>query len=138
MRRRGREVDRLHGVFWGLVLLGLGITFLLSEQGILPHHILHSWWTWWPGLLVIYGGVRMFQPRDASDVGGGFVMILLGIWVFANFQHWWGFTWNNSWPIALMISGAGMMVRALVARWMRDRTDPSDFDPRQRENSGVQ
>jgi len=137
MRRR-REMDRGHGIFWGVVLLGLGVTFLLAEQGILPRDFIHSWWrTWWPGLLVAYGLVRMLRPRDASDLAGGFVLILISFWFFANLYHWWGFTWNTSWPIALMISGFGMMLRAILSNWMRDRTDPVDFDPRGKENSSV-
>ena len=92
---------------------------------------------WWPGLLVAYGTVRLVRPRDASDIGGGLVMILSAFWLFANFLGWWGFTWTNSWPVMLMIAGFGMMVRATVSRWMRDRTDPFDFDPRAKEDSDV-
>jgi hypothetical protein len=130
-------MDRGHGIFWGLALLGVGITFLLSEQGLLPPHFLYSWRLWWPGLLVAYGLVRLLRPRDASDIAGGFVLILTSFWFFANLYHWRGFTWNTSWPIVLMISGFGMMLRAILSNWMRDRTDPADFDPREKENSDV-
>jgi len=138
MRSRRRELDRGHAFFWGLILLAMGVLFLLVEQGVLPHHLIRTWWQWWPGLFIAYGLVRLIRPRDASDIGGGFVMILLAFWFFANFYGWWGLTWNTSWPIALMISGFGMVVRALFSRWMRDRNDPADFDPRKEENSSVQ
>ena len=138
MRVRNRERERRSGIFWGLMLLGLGVVFLLSEQGIHPRHIIWSWWTWWPAILIASGLMHMIQPRDAGDIGGGFTMILMSVWFFANFQHWWGLTWNNSWPIALMIVGLGIMLRAIVSWWMRDRTDPMDFDPRRKEDSGVQ
>ena len=136
MRTRNRERDRGQGIFWGIMLLGLGVFFLLSEQGILPRNSLS--WTWWPGILIAAGLVRILRPRDAGDVAGGITTILLGLWFFANYQHWWGLTWNLSWPIALMIAGLGMVVRALVSWWMRDRTDPVDFDPRRKEDTGVQ
>ena len=75
---------------------------------------------------------------DASDIGGGLVMMLIVVWLFANYFGWWGFTWRTSWPLVLVIGGAGMMLRAMVSRRMRDRSDPVDFDPRKEENSGVQ
>lgn len=138
MRVRNRERDRRSGIFWGLVMLGMGVVFLLSEQGILPRHYLWSWWMWWPAILTVSGLLHMVQPRDAGDIGSGFTMILMSLWFFANFQHWWGFTFNHTWPIAIMIAGLGIMLRAMASWWMRDRSDPSDFDPRRKEDSGVQ
>ena len=137
MGRRNRERSRGYNAFWGVVLIGLGVVLLLTQQGILPHHLLRDWWMWWPGILVAAGLVRILRPRDAGDIAGGITSILLAFWFFANFQHWWGLTWNTSWPIALMIAGFGMMVRALVSRWVRDRTDPVDFDPRRTEDADV-
>ena len=138
MRRRNREMDRGQGIFWGLILLGLGVVFLLSEQGILPRHLLSSWWMWWPGILTAAGLVRILRPRDAGDVAGGITSILLSFWFFANIQHWWGLSWNTSWPITLMIAGFGIMLRALVSWWVRDRSDPTSFDPRRKEDASVQ
>ena len=137
-RRVYGERDRRHGIFWGLVLLGLGVVFLLSEQGILPRQYLRTWWMWWPLILTASGHMRMIRPRDAGDIGGGLSSVLLSVWFIANFQHWWGFTWVNSWPIAVMIAGLGIMLRAISSWWMRDRCEPVDFDPRRKEDPGVQ
>ena len=137
-RRRDGERDRRSGVFWGLVLLGLGVVFLLTEQGILPRHELRTWWMWWPLILTASGFMHLLRPRDASDISRGITVLLLSVWFMAVMQNWWGFTWDRSWPIALMISGFGMMLRATISWWMRDCTDPADFDPRRKEDSRVQ
>ena len=137
-RRRDGERDRRSGIFWGLVLLGLGVVFLLSEQGVLPRHYLRTWWMWWPLILTASGLMRLIRPRDAGDVGGGITTLLLSFWFMACLQNWWGFTWNNAWPVALMIAGFGMMIRAVISWWMRDRNDPMDFDPRRKEDANVQ
>jgi Domain of unknown function (DUF5668) len=137
MRRR-RPHDRGQGIFWGVVLVAMGVAFLLSEKGILPRHLLWSWWMWWPAVMIALGLYKITRPRDASEVGGGVTMILIALWLLANYNEWWGLTWRTSWPIALVAVGMGMVVRAVASGVMRDRTDPTSFDPRKEEDSHVE
>ena len=134
---RKRE-DRGDGIFWGLVLVALGVVFLLVQQDILPRDILWEWWMWWPVVLIAYGLVKLARPRDASDVGSGVTMMGFGIWFFANYYEWWGLTWRTSWPLALVAVGAGMVARALAATVMGDPDDRPALESRGKENSRVE
>jgi hypothetical protein len=107
------------GIFWGLLLVGLGVTFLLDQRDLLPRDWLYNWWNWWPAILVGIGLVKLVRPGSADDVGSGVTMILFGFWFFANEYQWYGLHWRDSWPLALVAVGAGMMAKAIALGVMR-------------------
>ena len=113
-----KERDPVAGMIWGLGLVALGVAFLLTQQGILPRHFFYTWWTWWPFILITIGVSHLVRPRTPGRVGDGVSMVLFGLWLFANYYHWYGLTWKTSWPLALVAAGAGMMSTAIAtSRW---------------------
>ena len=67
-------------------------------------------------------------PHSAKKLGGGVTIALLGCWFWIASNEWHGFTWLNSWPLALIASGTGMVVHALAAPFYRRRDDEFTVD----------
>jgi len=115
----GRKSESKDALGWGLFLVALGVVFLLVQVDLLPRHVLRSWWTWWPAVLILIGLAKLVRPRGPEDVGTGVTMSLFGVWFFANQNEWYGLGWGNSWPLALVAVGAGMIARAIAHALMR-------------------
>src|SRR5256885_15190021 len=68
----GRPWDRL---IWGLVLIGVGVCFLLSMYGLLPHHFLG---TWWPLFVVAAGVGSILCARTPRRIGSAVPLLGIG------------------------------------------------------------
>ncbi len=111
-----RSFDRWDGLVWGLGLIGLGVLFLLHYMGLLAWQ---SWSTWWPALVIGLGLLRLLTARRPRRIGGAVNLILLGCWFMVATNHWYGLTWTNSWPLALVAVGGGIVARAIASFFMR-------------------
>jgi len=123
-----RDVKR---VVWGVVLILAGM-FLLFERFVgLP-----SWlggYQWWGGLVVAVGLITIATASRAESVGSGVTLSLLGLWFVLVTNHVLGFSWYNSWPLALVAAGAGTIAHAIAANWL-----PDTRQPRRRNRDGWQ
>jgi hypothetical protein len=124
--RRGREDtmndqddDRagLGGVIWGLALIALGLLFLFERLGVLSWHV---WMVWWPLVVIAIGLGQAVSARRAKRVGDGVTLLLMGGWFLLASNEWYGLSWGNSWPLALVAAGAGMLARWVAAHFMPD------------------
>ena len=107
-------------IFWGLFLVAAGTFLLLGRLGIADFS-----WTlrrYWPLIVVIIGISKLFRRRS---VWGGLWMITLGAWLEAVTLHFHGFTYESSWPLLLVVLGAGIIVRTIVGP-MRRRGDEEE------------
>jgi len=112
-------VERNWGrISWGLVLMAVGGLILADRFGWLPGLTLN--YRWWGILVSLLGVAALVQPRRAADVGNGVSFILFGAWFVLANTHAYGFTWTNSWPLALVAVGAGTVAHSLAARWLPD------------------
>jgi len=103
-----RQIDG-DQIFWGLLLVAAGTFLLLGRLGIADFS-----WTlrrYWPLIVVIIGISKLFRRRS---VWGGLWMITLGAWLEAVTLHFHGFTYESSWPLLLVVLGAGIIVRTIV------------------------
>ncbi|MEO5617841.1 MAG: DUF5668 domain-containing protein [Candidatus Eisenbacteria bacterium] len=114
-----KKRDAKEGIFWGVLMVALGVVFLLAQRELIPRHLLYDWWHWWPAILIGIGLVKLVRPGTPEHVGSGVSMILFGVWFFANQYGWYGLDWHNSWPLALVAVGAGMMAKAIAVGVMR-------------------
>jgi len=107
-------------IFWGLFLVAAGTFLLLGRLGIADF----SWSLrrYWPLIVVIIGISKLFRRRS---VWGGLWMITLGAWLEAVTLHFHGFTYESSWPLLLVVLGAGIIVRTIVGP-MRRRGDDEE------------
>ncbi|HEX9460094.1 MAG TPA: DUF5668 domain-containing protein [Thermoanaerobaculia bacterium] len=96
-------------IFWGVLLVAAGTFLLLGRLGIADFS-----WTlrrYWPLIVVIIGISKLFHRRS---VWGGLWMITLGAWLEAVTLHFHHFTYESSWPLLLVVLGAGIIVRTIV------------------------
>lgn len=114
------ERDRSNRLFWGITLIALGTLAALDYLGMLPWTLGR---TTWPIIVIVLGIVRAATAYSAKKLGSGVTITLLGCWFWIATNDWHGFTWSNSWPLALIASGAGMVVHALAVPFYRRRSE---------------
>ena len=107
-------------LFWGVALIAIGSLATLDYLGVLPFRF---GVTTWPVIVIVLGVARIVSAWSARKLGGGVTMTLLGCWFWIAVNEWHGFTWTNSWPLALIACGAGMVVHALAVPFYRHRDD---------------
>jgi hypothetical protein len=108
MNGKGRNING-DQIFWGLFLIAAGVFLLLARLGIADFS-----WTlrnFWPLWVVIIG---MSKLVHRGSVWSGLWMITLGAWLQAVTLHFHGFTYESSWPLLLVILGAGIILRTIV------------------------
>ncbi|HEX3067746.1 MAG TPA: DUF5668 domain-containing protein [Thermoanaerobaculia bacterium] len=111
MNRRRINAD---GLFWGLLLIGGGTLLLLQR-----FHVADFSWnlgSWWPLFIVLVGMSKLAHRRS---IWSGLWVIALGAWLQAVNLHWYGLTYNSSWPLLLVILGAGMIGRTIIESFRR-------------------
>ena len=102
---------------WGLVLVALGVTFLLTNSGVWPNDTLRHWW---PVLVIISGLGSLVGARGSKDVGSAVTTAALGTWLLVAMNDWYGLGWSRSWPLAIVAIGLGTVTEAIVARFWRE------------------
>ncbi len=124
-RTRRRLHNRAESSFFGLVLVALGVMFLAHQSRWLTLEWLNTGW----GLIVVgLGIVRIVTARDAHRIGSGVTMALLGAWFWVAATGWMGLGWSNSWPLALVAAGAGILARGLANIFLPDQYGEYDND----------
>ena len=102
---------------WGIALIVLGLLFLFQRTGLVSWNM---WMVWWPLVVSAIGLMQVITARRAKRVGDGVSLILMSGWFLLAANGWYGFTWANSWPLALVAVGTGMLVRWVAAHFMPD------------------
>lgn len=97
---------------WGLFLIALGVWFLLVMNGTLPGD---SWRDWWPYAVIAMGVIGLVTARSPKSIGSAVTTIGMGVWMSAAVNHWYDLGWGNSWPLALVAMGLGMLVEWAAA-----------------------
>ena len=94
----------------GLVLIGLGVLLLLDRVGSVD---VEPYWRLWPVSLVILGIGQLARPAVSRNICWGATLILLGAGYLCINYEILGLDWSNSWPIALVALGIGLVLDAL-------------------------
>ncbi len=100
-------------LIWGLILVSLGVLLLLDNLNILD---VDHWWHYWPMILVILGMNKMIDFESAKEFVSGVWFVVLGLWLYACFEHIWGLTFRNSWPVLLIGWGGCEVLKAVLQR----------------------
>ena len=107
---------------WGLFLIGLGLMFLFTNNGVWPNDTFRHWW---PIFVVIAGLGSLFQVRGPKGVGSAVTTAALGGWLLVATNDWYGLGWSRSWPLVFVAAGLGTFAEAIVARMWRDSEEES-------------
>ncbi len=104
--------------FGGLFCIALGLLFLLDQFHVANFGHLVD--TYWPLIIVMIGIPKLFHART---MWSGLWLIGIGAWLQAVRLNLYDLTYSNSWPLLLILWGAGMVLRTFfeAARRNRDR-----------------
>lgn len=109
--RRNRD-----SLVWGLILIALGVTFLLTNSGVWPNDTLRHWW---PMFVVISGLGSLVAARGPRGVGSAVMTAAIGGWLLVATNDWYGLGWTRSWPLVFVAVGLGSLTEAIAARLWR-------------------
>jgi Domain of unknown function (DUF5668) len=98
-------------LFWGTVLVLLGLLFLLNNFNLVPTNIL----PWWPVLVLGAGvlllGRGMVERGGAGLIAGTILVALGGFWLLDNLGR---MDERLFVPVLLIALGLGLLLRSLV------------------------
>lgn len=124
MERIGKEmVNRL---IWGFFLIAIGAMLLAANVGwIVPRGV----WNYWPFLLIAMGAAKMLFGSDGESAGGGFWILLAGLYGWISIWNVWGLEWGTAWPIFVIAGGLSVLLKPVLSRRGRcGRHDRPDAD----------
>lgn len=101
-------------LLWGVLLIGVGGALLAGQLGYVK---IYELWYYWPWLLVVIGVIRMIGYPTAKAFIGGLWLVVIGVWLFANFDNTLGIDFNNSWPFLIIAWGVILIIKPFI----RDR-----------------
>jgi PAS domain S-box-containing protein len=110
-RKEAKAKDPLRGLFWGLLLVLLGVLLFVNEQNWL------NGGTWWEIFLVGLGLVFMVdalfhylnpisRPYTPGRLSPGIILTAVGLTFLFGFTQWW--------PIALVATGVALLFSSWV------------------------
>ncbi|MBV8546501.1 MAG: hypothetical protein JO093_20260 [Acidobacteria bacterium] len=96
-------------IFWGLFLVAVGSILLVGRLGIAnPSWMIRHYW---PLIVIVIGASKLFHRRT---IWGGLWLMTIGGWLQMVTLHIYGFTYGSSWPILLIVLGAGIVLRTIA------------------------
>ena len=108
-------------------LIIAGVVIAVTGMLMLVDHLLNRDYSltgsWWPLVLIVMGAARLATPkpvRAGKQARGysrsGMWLIIVGLWGLASEAHLFGLTYNTSWPLLIIASGAMIVWRAFDPR----------------------
>ncbi|MES2901685.1 MAG: DUF5668 domain-containing protein [Pseudomonadota bacterium] len=104
---------------WGLILIAVGVSMFLQKMDLIDFY---SLWHYWPLFIVAAGAIKMITYSRASEFTSGLWTVLVGLWLHAVFEHLFGLTFRNSWPLVIIACGAVMIIKPLI----KDRAEANE------------
>jgi hypothetical protein len=111
-------------IFWGVLLIGVGATFLCDRMGWLDLDI-RMLWVWWPLMFAVSSLWDAVSARTVNGVLHALTHLAMWLWVYANLSHLWGWTFGTTWPIAMILGGLTMMLRGKEEQQHGDKQQES-------------
>jgi hypothetical protein len=113
--------DKSDQIFWGLLFIAAGTILLLQRLGISDFE-----WTmrrFWPVIVIVIGAPKLFHSKT---VWSALWIVAVGVWLQMVTLHISGFTYASSWPLLLILLGAGMIVRTIAGSARRGNAEQGD------------
>lgn len=109
---------------WGLLLIAVGTVVLLDRMYYIDAG---AYWHWHyaPLLLVVVGINQTIGYPSPREFGNGLWTVFIGLWLFACFEHVFGLTFRNSWPLFILVWGVKLVCEPLVARRFANQAQQS-------------
>lgn len=101
-------------IFWGLLLIVLGILFLLDQMGRLDFGDLVG--RYWPVIFILIG-VSILLSNNFRNVGSGIFFILFGtFFLLLRMRIFDQAVWHYVWPLAIIAVGLWILLRPSLHR----------------------
>lgn len=101
-------------IFWGLLLIVLGVLFLLDRMGQVDFGDLFS--RYWPVVFILIG-ISILLSHNFRNVGGGLFFIFFGaFFLLIRLRVFDRALWNYVWPLAIIGAGLWILFRPALAR----------------------
>lgn len=97
-------------IFWGLVLILVGVLFLFDRLGRLDFGELIG--RWWPLLLIGAGLWHLISSRFQDKIGGLFLIVIGAMFQLAKFDILGRSAWHYIWPALIIIVGLWVLAGA--------------------------
>lgn len=119
------ETNRLYRIapqfVLGMIIIIVGVLFTLDNLRVL---YAEEYLRYWPALIIIYGLVRIAQPRGTQGRFGGLVWLLIGIALLIDTLGFLGLRLRDLWPLLLVLFGFLILRRS----WGPRTALPADTD----------
>lgn len=112
------------GLFWGALLILVGLAFLLDHMGIIS---IDHFWRFWPMLLIVAGVCNVTTPEHRF---WGILLIAAGILLQLNQLGIAHFGWADFWPVVLIAAGLMVIWSSLTSRKTTAGSPSGGGDPR--------
>ncbi|MCC3377078.1 cell wall-active antibiotics response protein LiaF [Cohnella sp. REN36] len=114
----------LHRIFWGVVLIGIGVVYLLNQSGTITIDIGELFRLFWPIILILVGIQGLILQRQ-----GGYwwnpIVVLVGVYFLGRNLGWFdiglGELIRLAVPFILIVFGIGLVTRGARTKSRRDR-----------------
>ena len=93
-------------VVFSLLLILYGTVLLLHNFDVLE---IQSIWRSWPLIIVAIGIYKLVQAESILNIGSGVWWIFLGCWLHVSFNHVWGLSFRETWPMIIVAWGIGIL-----------------------------
>ncbi len=84
-------------IFWGLLLVMIGVLFILKNTGVL-FFSWHTMWQLWPVILILWG-ISLIPVKDWIKLVLSFVTVIITFFAVQQYgpkdNHKWNFEWND-------------------------------------------
>jgi predicted membrane protein len=108
-------------IFWGILLIALGVLFLLDQMGRLDFGDLVG--RFWPVFFILLG-LSILLSNNFKNAGSGVFFILFGaFFLLLRLRVFDRAVWHYVWPLAIILVGLWILVRP---GWRRDKGGPSE------------
>jgi hypothetical protein len=102
--------DRL---FFGSLLIGVGVLLLLVQMDLFPRAVL---WRYWPMILVGIGLVKLIGYGTGKERRDGFWFLVIGAWLQISMENLFDLSFRDSWPMLLVAWGISMIWEGMEQR----------------------
>lgn len=93
----------------GIIMITFGVLFLLSKLDYTDLGDVVR--RYWPVIVIIIGATKLFSRET---VWSGLWLVAMGCWLLIAHLRLFGLTYGSSWPLLLIVLGAGLVLRAFV------------------------
>jgi predicted membrane protein len=107
---RHRNRSGSHGIFFGAIVVAVGVLLLLDNLGIFRFHDI---WQYWPVLLIAWGVSHLVDSRTPSGWIWGGMITLVGAFFLLDTLDIIVFNFALVWPVLLIAFGVSVLIGAL-------------------------